>query len=177
MSDYFLGEIRAFSFDWAPAYWAVCDGRIMQIQQNNALYSLLMTQFGGDGRTTFGLPDLQGRVPVHLGGQSLPQALTKAGSETVILATAEMPAHNHPFIASTETATQIKPAGNMLATVPADASPTPTVRPIYGNAASNAALAASTIGVAGGGQPHNNMQPFLVVNYCIALAGIYPTRD
>jgi microcystin-dependent protein len=175
MSDFFIGEIRAFSFNWAPAYWAVCDGRIMQIQQNTALYSLLQTQFGGDGRTTFGLPDLQGRAPVHLGGQALQPTVFKSGAETVNLAATEMPAHNHPFVASTETATQLKPTGNMLATVPADS--TSTVRPIYGSGATSAVLADATIDSAGGGQSHNNMQPFLVVNYCIALAGLYPSRD
>jgi microcystin-dependent protein len=177
MSDYFIGEIRAFSFDWAPVHWAVCDGRLMQIQQNPPLYSLLLTQFGGDGRTTFGLPDLRGRAPVHLGGQSLSSSLLKSGSETVTLAMADMPAHNHPFVATTNPATDTKTTGNVLAVAQADLSTAHTPRPLYGSTTTDTTLISSTIESAGGGQAHDNMQPFLVVNYCISLMGLYPTRD
>ena len=178
MSDYFLGEIRAFAFPWAPRGWAICDGRTMPVQQNAALFSLLGVQFGGDGRTTFNLPDLQGRAPVHLGGQtSLPSAVTKAGRETVTLATSEMPAHSHAFVATTNVATDLKAAGKVLATTPNDMSQPPVLRPIYGSGATTVQLASATLGMTGSSQPHSNMQPFLVVNYCIALQGVYPPRE
>lgn len=168
MSEPFLGEIRAFGFTFAPRGWAACDGQLLPINQNQSLYSLLGTTYGGDGRTTFALPDLRGRVPIDAGPTHV-QGST-GGSETHVLQVDELPAHTHAWTASTTTADSASPAGNLLAaataTNPAWAAPgTPT------------AMAPETIARTGDSAGHENMQPWLVVQYCIALQGLFPTRN
>ncbi len=173
MSENFIGEIRVFSFAWAPLGWALCDGATMQIQQNSALYSLLGTQFGGNGTSNFNLPNLQGRVPVYgVGCQGVQNA---GGQEAVALTADTMPMHAHAIYATTNNATSANARGNVLATVPADGQG--TVWPIYSGAIVNATLAAPSVSTVGAGAAHANMQPFAVVNFCIALQGIWPTRQ
>ncbi len=176
MSEPFIGEIRMFAGTFAPRGWALCDGQLLAISQNDALFSLLGTTYGGDGRTTFGLPDLRGRVPVHAGsgtgpGLSARPLGQKAGSETVTLTTQQIPSHAHtPVKASTEPADDSNPAGKALAATSYDVYITnPTV--------GLTDLAAGAVTSVGGSQPHDNAQPFLCVNFIIALVGIYPSRN
>lgn len=170
----FLGEIRIFSFGLIPRGWAACNGQLLSIAQNSALFSLLGTQYGGDGRTNFALPDLRGRAGVHFGDfLGAPYALGQAaGSETVTLTTAQLPAHNHLAMATTMTANFFAPVSGIFASVDAAAD-----FPIYGAANNLLAIDPSTVTADGGGQPHENMQPFLVLNACIALQGIFPSHS
>ena len=167
MSEPFLGEIRPFSFGFAPRGWASCDGQLLPINQNQALFALLGTMYGGNGQTTFGLPDLRGRAAMHI-APAHPQGQS-AGAETVALSAAQMPAHTHAAMASSTPGTQTSPTGKFWAQ---DASGN-----VVYSSAGNAPLAAGAIAPAGAGQPHTNMQPFLTVSYCIALQGIFPSRD
>lgn len=181
--DPYLGEIRLCSFPFPPRGWAFCNGAILAISQNQALFALLGVQYGGDGRTTFALPDLRGRTPVHY-SQTYVQG-SKGGVESVTLTVEQMPAHTHTFNVSTTPATT-QSAGadqNMLlaastvydAANPGSASPG---QPLYANTAANTivALHEQACGKSGGSQPHENMQSSLVMNYIIALNGIYPSR-
>jgi microcystin-dependent protein len=164
----FLSEIRIFSFNFPPKGWAFCNGQILPINQNQALFSLLGTMYGGNGQTTFGLPNLQGRVPIHMGqGFVLGQA---AGQASHTLTSAEMPAHNHMVQASTATANANIPNNTTIlaATAPND---------LYTGFASQVALQSLTVSSVGGSQPHQNMMPLLVLNFCIALQGIFPSRN
>ena len=171
MSEPFLGEISMFGFNFAPRGWAQCDGQILPINQNQSLYSLLGTTYGGDGRTSFGLPDLRGRVPIHPGtGTGLPPVTwgQKAGAETVALTPDQIPSHVH-MQGSGDGATAKTPTANVTASKP-------RVGPrVYTPPANRTPLASDEL--AGGGQAHNNMQPYLVVNFCIALTGIFPSRN
>jgi microcystin-dependent protein len=167
MSEPFLGEIRPFSFGFAPKGWAICNGQLLPINQNQALFALLGTTYGGDGRTTFGLPDLRGRAGMHV-SQAHPQGQS-GGAESISLTEGQLPRHNHAANASNVPATQPSPAGKFWAQ-DSDGN-------IVYNSTGTSAMAAGAIGNAGGGQPHPNMQPYLVVNYCIALQGIFPSRD
>lgn len=172
MADPFLSEIRLFSFNFAPQGWATCDGQTLQINQNNALYSLISTYYGGDGKTTFNLPDLRGRTPMHwISSNSAYKLGAKGGSETVTLTTDTIPAHTHSLEATTSVAASNTPASNVLAVLPADK---PEYRPASD---ANKTLNAGAVAVAGGSAAHNNMQPSLVINFCIALTGIYPPRS
>jgi len=174
MSDPFLGEIRMFGGTFAPRNWALCDGQLLSVSQNDALFSLFGTIYGGDGRTTFGLPELRGRVPIHYGsGPGLtPRNIgTKSGAERVTLTTNELPSHPHPLQASTDIADEAGPAGNVTAQPSAAdlyfaADPSPSV-----------ALAGNAITNTGGSQQHDNMMPFLCINFIVALAGLYPSRN
>jgi microcystin-dependent protein len=171
MPDPFIGEIRMFGFGFVPQGWAACDGQLLPIAQNAALFSLLGTTYGGDGQTTFALPDLRSRVPVCQGqGPGLsPYAPGQAGgTETVTLAAAQMPGHSHPVEASTSPAGSGQPAGRTLAR---SAGHTYTARP-----GTRTAMNAAMLGQTGGSQPHGNIQPYLAVTYCIATEGIFPSR-
>jgi len=166
--DPFLGEIRMFGGNFAPQGWATCDGQILPIAQNTALFSLLGTTYGGNGQTTFALPDLRGRLPVHIGGGlTIGQA---DGSETVISTTTNLPAHTHAANAASA-ATTLSPASQYWA-----ADPGANVAP-YAAAPDGRVMSGTAIGAQGGSQPHANMQPFLAVTFIIALEGIYPSRS
>jgi microcystin-dependent protein len=169
MSEPFLGEIKMVGFNFAPRGWAFCDGQILPINQNQSLYSLLGTTYGGDGRTSFALPDLRSRTPVHVGsGFNLGQ---KGGTETVTLTAAEIAAHNHAFKVTTSTATSNFPnATTSFAT--AVGSPLYHAAEAATATALNAGMMTNT-----GGQPHDNMQPTLVLSFCIALQGLFPSRS
>jgi microcystin-dependent protein len=168
MASPFLGQIQIFGFNFAPRGWAFCNGQLLSISQNTALFSLLGTTYGGNGQTTFALPNLQGRVPMHVGqGPGLTNRTQGevAGTETHTLNANEMPVHTHTARASSGDASDTTPVGNVLAGGGAYA------------AAPNQAMNALAITTAGGSQPHNNLQPYLVLNFCIALQGIFPSRN
>lgn len=167
MADPFAGEIRLFGGNFAPLNWAFCNGQLLSISDYDVLYTLLGTTYGGDGVNTFGLPNLQGRLPVHVGpGYALGQL---AGSETVTLTAQQLPGHGHAFMATTDGANQTAASGNVLGTTPAGN--------IYFPTPGGAALAPQSIAPAGGNQPHDNMMPYLAVSFIIALFGIYPTQN
>ena len=172
MSEPFLAEVRLVGFNFAPRGWAFCDGQILPINQNQSLYSLLGTTYGGDGRTSFALPDLRGRCAVHRGDESgfnvnLGQ---KGGQETHTLSGAEMPVHTHTETVSSTDSSANTPDPSNAVLANSNANNFSTSNP-------NASLAAVTISNVGGGQAHENMQPFLAVNYCIALRGLFPSRN
>jgi microcystin-dependent protein len=173
MSDAYIGEIRLFAFNFAPLGWAVCNGQLLPIAQNTALFSLLGTYYGGDGKTTFALPNLQGRVPLHQGTGvgSTPFSIGQlGGSPEVALTKNEMPAHNHLVRAYDGDATVANPAGAILAqtSAPAYAPAGPT---------SLVSLGHGALSDTGEGQAVSLLQPYLVLNFCIALSGIYPARN
>lgn len=169
MSEPFLGEIRLFGFGFAPRGWATCDGQILPIDQNQSLYSLLGTTYGGDGRTTFALPDLRGRTSVGAGRFGSPPLGTAAGSERHALTAAEMPQHTHAVSGATTNATSSSPAGNVL---------TRAGQQHYRSTPDTlVAMRAGTVGTTGTGAGHENMQPFMTVSFCIALQGLFPTRN
>lgn len=166
MSEPFVGEIRMGGWNFAPVGWAMCNGQLMPIAQNETLFALIGTTYGGDGQTTFGLPDLRGRLPVHVGpGFALAQ---QGGSETVTLNSNQVPGHSHSFMCSTSNGTQHDPAGYVPAAFPRGRAY------IQGTAAT--ALASGSIQPGGGGQPHDNMQPFLCITFIISLFGVYPSQ-
>ena len=166
MAEPFLGEIRIMSFAFPPKGWAVCNGQLLPINQNQALFALLGTTYGGDGRVTFALPDLQGRAPIHAGnGHAIGE---RAGEQTHTLSLAELASHTHPARAVSDKATTPTPNGNMLATSKGLS--------VYAPPANLTALSAYSIANAGGGQAHSNIQPFLTLSFCIALQGIFPSR-
>lgn len=167
MSEPFLAEIRLVGFTFAPRGWALCDGQILPISQNQSLYSLLGTTYGGDGRVSFALPDLRGRTPMHFGeGFQLGQ---KGGEETHTLNIAELPQHTHVVNGTDTVGSQLDdPEGHLLAS----ASQT-----VYGSMATPTAMKSGTVANAGGGQAHDNMQPFLALFFCIALQGLFPSRN
>jgi microcystin-dependent protein len=172
MSQPFIGEIRIFGFNFAPRGWAFCNGQLLAIAQNTALFSLLGTTYGGNGQTTFALPNLQSRVPVHFGqgpGLSSYALGQEAGSESVTLIQNEIPAHVHTV--SPSCSTDDPNAGSPKNNFPAAAG-----TPIYSNT-SNAVMGVSNTSIVGGSQPHNNIQPYLALNFCIALQGIFPSRN
>ncbi len=171
MTDPFVAEIRIFPFSFAPTGWARCDGQLLPIQQNTALFALLGTTYGGDGRSTFALPDLQGSAPMHPGqgpGLSLHDLGEVGGSESVTLLASEIPVHAHVLQAAALAADQPSPEGTLTATVASDS--------LYAPAAALAPMAPQALAPAGGGRPHNNMMPYLTTYFCIALQGVYPPR-
>lgn len=169
MADPFVAEIRIFPFNFAPKGWAWCDGQLLPLSQNTALFSLLGTTYGGNGKSNFALPDLQGRAPMHPGqgpGLSLHDLGETGGSETVSLLESEIPAHSHPMSMSLRPGDNLNPQGLALGT---------------GNAAYVAPanlqfMAPEALAPAGGDQPHNNLQPYLTFYFCIALQGVFPPR-
>jgi microcystin-dependent protein len=166
MAEPFLSEIRIMSFGFPPKGWALCDGQLLPINQNQALFALLGTTYGGNGTTTFALPNLQARVPVHV---SSAHALGEAaGEEAHTLVVNELPAHTHAVSASSNSADRPLPGGNL---------PAVGTQAAYASGAPNVAMAAGAVGTAGAGQAHDNMPPFLVVNFVIALQGIFPSRN
>lgn len=172
--DSFIGSIILFAGNFAPRGWAFCDGQLLSIAQNSALFSILGTTYGGDGRNTFALPDLRGRVPVQQGqGPGLPNVSLgeHAGSPTVTLTTGQMPAHNHS-VAASQNATTTNPSGGVPAN---DARGTPLS--IYAAQSDGTQMNPQMIGVAGGNQPVSIQQPYLGLNFIICLQGIYPSRN
>lgn len=181
MVEPFLGEIRLFPFDYAPQGWALCNGALLQINQNQALFSFIGNTYGGDGKTTFAVPDLRGRVPVPAGLNTKFQYTIKpgdkGGSETVALTTAQMPAHTHPVNANGTNGDIVSPVSPTNAFIWAEADlPDSSLLNAYSPTA-NVTMDPTIISTKGGGQGHNNMQPFLVLNFCIATIGIFPLRS
>lgn len=174
MSEPFVAEIKMFAGNFAPRGYAFCNGQIMQITQNTALYSLLGVTYGGNGQTTFALPNLQGRAPLHPGaGPGLtPRTLgQQGGSATVTLVSNQMPTHNHTAQGYNGSASVNVANGNVWATSAGFGA-----KPIYSNDPPNVSMSPMALGTAGGSQPHNNMQPYLGINFIIALQGLYPSR-
>ncbi|MEO6039226.1 MAG: tail fiber protein [Saprospiraceae bacterium] len=173
MADPFVAEIRIFPFNFAPTGWAFCNGQLLPISQNTALFSLLGTFYGGNGQSTFALPDMQGNAPMHPGqgpGLSLRDLGEVSGSETVTLLTSEIPIHKHNMVSINDIGDINVPTANGLARS-AGAS-------VYTTAASPVVLMApNALAPAGGDLPHNNRQPYLTLNFCIALQGVYPPRS
>ena len=177
MSSPFVAEIRIFGFSFAPKGWALCAGQLMPISQNTALFSLLGTTYGGDGRTTFGLPNLQGAAPLNFGqGAGLsPYDLGQTGGETAVtLLPTEMPVHTHSVQCSTAAGNATSPANNVWGTAKVGRQAENKYSATTG---SSPAMNPNAISVAGGSQPHNNMPPHLTVNFCIALQGVFPSRS
>jgi microcystin-dependent protein len=174
MSDQFVAEIRIFPFNFPPKGWAFCNGQLMPISQNTALFALLGTTYGGDGKSTFALPDLQGSAPMHPGqgqGLSLRDLGQIGGAETVTLLQSEIPFHTHQLSGADP-----QDQGNLQSGGPNRVVARPGSGQAYGPAAGLQPMAFQTLQPAGGSLPHNNMQPYLTVNYCIALQGIFPQR-
>ncbi len=167
MAEPFLSEIRIFSFNFPPKGWAFCNGQFMPINQNQALFSLLGTTYGGNGQTTFALPNLQGRLPIHVGsGHTLGEA---AGSSAVTINMQTMPQHLHFLQGTTNSTGNVATAGTALLAT--------TGSTIYGNASNLVATAPTNVTNVGGSQAHTNMMPYLVLNFCIALQGIFPSQN
>jgi microcystin-dependent protein len=174
MSDQFVAEIRIFPFNFAPKSWALCNGQLLPISQNTALFSLLGTTYGGDGKSTFALPDLQGSTPMQQGqGPGLSQRFLgeQSGEQSVTLIVSEIPAHPHNAIADTGGTSLPTPVGNVWAS---GLKSGPSVySPSGGN---DVAMSPAATSISGGGQPHNNMMPYVTLNFCIALLGVFPQR-
>jgi microcystin-dependent protein len=182
MSDQFLAEIRIFGFNFPPTGWAQCSGQLLSISQNTALFALLGTNYGGDGRVTFGLPNLNGSVPIHVGGNQPGPGLSTyvlgetGGEETVTLLTTEIPQHNHSIAGSTAKGTTADPTGAILAQGAWSFQGSGGALSAYTIAAPDTQLNTQAVGPGGGGLPHNNIMPSLTLIYCIALQGIFPPR-
>src|SRR5262245_36275981 len=171
MADPFVAEIRIFPFNFAPRGWAWCDGQLLPLSQNTALFSLLGTTYGGNGKSNFALPDLQGRAPMHPGqgpGLSLHDLGETGGSETVSLLESEIPAHSHALQATAGLSAGRDPTSAVLARSRGGSA--------YGPASSLVAMSGQALAPAGGDQPHNNLQPYLTFYFCIALQGVFPPR-
>jgi microcystin-dependent protein len=180
MAEAFLGEIRIFGFNFAPVGWLQCNGQSLPISQNAALFALLGTTYGGDGIKTFNLPNLQSRVPVSQGqGAGLSPYLMgeQGGSENVTLLSNQMPLHNHLVNAVSAAGNAAQPNGAFLATVQVTGGTKGETVDTYSTANANATMNQNMVGMAGGNVPHSNLQPFLVFNFCICMAGIFPTRN
>ncbi len=168
MAQPYVGEIRMFAGNFAPAGWMFCEGQLLPISENETLFNLIGTTYGGDGESTFALPDLRGRIPLHQGsGSTLAET---GGAEEITLTQAQMPTHSHPFLATTAPASTNAPVNNTLAQ-----STGSTIFP-YGTDQPLTTLGATAIGPIGGSQPHTNFQPYLCVDFIISLFGIFPSQ-
>src|SRR5690349_11918036 len=170
MAQPYVGEIRMFAGNFPPVGWMFCDGASLSIAENETLFNLIGTTYGGDGQSTFNLPDLQGRLPMHMGTGPTGQSYIigqKAGEEAVTLTTNQIPAHNHAFLASTDIATQKTASGNVVAQS--------TAIKLFTQEAPFANMNPNSVASSGGSQPHDNMQPFLCINFIISLFGIFPS--
>jgi Microcystin-dependent protein len=172
MSDQYLGEIRMFAGDYAPEGWAMCNGQLLSIAEHQELFSLIGTTYGGDGQTTFALPDLRGRLPVHMGknnetGTVYPLG-QMGGTETVALVSDQLPNHAHAVNAQSGAGTTSNAASNYWAAGPVN---------LYSSAGANGMMGSSAIGTTGGNMAHNNVMPYLAVNFIIALQGLYPSPN
>ena len=170
MAQPYVGEIRMFGGNFAPAGWMFCEGQLLPISENETLFNLIGTTYGGDGQSTFALPDLRGRLPIHQGtdpgtGTNFQLAET-GGAEQVTLTVQQITAHSHPLLGSTGNGAQANPSGNVLASS--------TVVQLYSGETADTAMAATSIGPVGGNQPHENFQPYLCVDFIISLFGIFP---
>lgn len=179
MADAYIGEIRIFAGNFPPKDWAFCDGSLLAIQRNTALFSILGTTYGGNGTSTFALPNLNGRVPIGAGtGPGLTQRYLgeEVGSQTVTLLATEMPAHAHSPMGHGEKGTTNDPTGAIWGEYSTTSHSGVTKTNLY-NATADVQMAAQALGTAGNSQPHNNMQPYLGVNFIICMRGIFPPRD
>jgi microcystin-dependent protein len=170
--DPFVAEVRIFPFNFAPKGWAFCDGQLLPLSQNTALFSLLGTTYGGNGKSNFALPNMQGNACMHPGqgpGLSLHDLGETGGSETVSLLESEIPSHSHSLAASQSDGTERQPGGQQFATGVAISMYQTASNPLI-------QLSPNVLAPAGGDQPHNNMQPYLTLNFCIALQGVFPPR-
>ena len=167
MAQPYVGEIRIFAGNFAPAGWMFCEGQLLPISENETLFQLIGTTYGGDGESTFGLPDLRGRLPIHQGNGFI--LAETGGAEEITLTTTQIPSHTHPMLASGNTATGTAPSNAVLA-----ASTGATISP-YGTDAPLTNLAPQAIGPVGGSQPHTNFQPYLCLDFIISLFGIFPS--
>jgi len=165
MAQPYVGEIRMFAGNFAPAGWMFCEGQLLPISENETLFQLVGTTYGGDGQETFALPDLRGRIPIHQGnGFSLAET---GGAETITLTVNQIPAHSHPLLGSAVNGNQVNPSNTLLASS--------TVVTPYAVETANAQMAANAVSAVGGSQPHNNFQPYLCVDFIISLFGIFPS--
>ena len=172
MSLPFLGEIRIFGFNFAPRGWMFCQGQLLPISQYTAVFAILGTTYGGDGQNNFALPDLRGRAPVHPGGSDAVQLGQVGGVENVRLVASELPSHGHAVVATASLAAATTPAGNVLGAKPRFGADT------YVSGGGSTSLAPGAVGAAGAfGTSHENMQPSLVMNFCMAVEGIFPARN
>ncbi|CAI9412559.1 phage tail protein [Nocardioides sp. T2.26MG-1] len=165
MAQPFIGEIRMFAGNFAPAGWAFCDGQLVPISENDTLFNLIGTTYGGDGQETFALPDLRGRIPIHQGNGFI--LAETGGVEEVTLTVQQIPAHAHPLLASTAIGSAASPQGHVLAASGSSNA--------YRLGPASAALSYQSVGATGGSQPHTNMQPYLCVDYIISLFGLFPS--
>jgi microcystin-dependent protein len=165
MAQPYVGEIRMFAGNFAPAGWMFCEGQLLPISENETLFQLIGTTYGGDGQSTFALPDLQGRIPIHQGNGFI--LAETGGAEDITLTTTQIPAHSHAFVATNATGTSPNASGNIAAA-------TGNID-LYRETAANTPMAAQTIGPVGGSQPHTNFQPYLCINFIISLFGIFPS--
>jgi len=167
MAQPYVGEIRMFAGNFAPAGWMFCEGQLLPISENETLFQLIGTTYGGDGQSTFGLPDLRGRIPVHMGNGFI--LAETGGAEEITLTVQQIAAHSHPMLGSALNATMTSPTNNVAATMPE------VTTFAYGTDLPPAPLNSQSIGPVGGSQPHTNFQPYLCIDFIISLFGIFPS--
>jgi microcystin-dependent protein len=165
MAQPYVGEIRMFGGNFAPAGWMFCEGQLLPISENETLFNLIGTTYGGDGQSTFALPDMRGRIPIHQGNSFV--LAENGGAEEITLTTNQIPAHSHPLLGSTGNGSQANPQNNVLAS-------STLVKP-YADESATASLAPTSIGTVGGSRAHSNFQPYLCINFIISLFGIFPS--